>query len=405
MQCNCESSKFALSKLYYIPKNHTYRGKMHFPCFRAAVTLFTLAPNHLRNDQLGFERSSRTLSTRIGRNMDAHRSAIPSSAPGGNCFRWELMESENFREKETFNSLSKMDHTRLYFDALRPMTILQAIGAFLVGTLTLTNIQTIPLKMQSYVKMWACMTSIFVSYGAGMVMNDVVDVDLDSQLSSMSTKKMRAIASGKISKRYAWIYTLGLCLSSTFLGSLVGVKYMVWTLSNLVFMLTYALLLQKVLLVKNLICGWLAISPLIGSWLYISSAIPLSIASQVKGLDELIALAIVGFLMHVSREIVKDIEDVDMDRGNKSTLPVVIGENISHKVAYGIVALTYGLNIFTPIYWRIFSSSLPLYPLAITITLPICIKASMMPISKGQRLLKKSIYILLAGMISALLIK
>lgn len=337
--------------------------------------------------------------------MDAHRASVPSSAPGGSCFRWELMGSENFREKETLNSLSKLDHARLYFDALRPITIIQAIGAFLVGTLTLATIQTYPLKIQSYGKIWACMTSIFVSYGAGMVMNDVVDVDLDSQLSSMSTKKMRAIASGKISKRNAWIYTLGLCLSSTFLGSFVGVKYMVWTLSNLVFMLTYALLLQKVLLVKNAICGWLAISPLIGSWLYVSSAIPSSTVSQVKGLDELIALAIVGFLMHVSREIVKDIEDVDMDRGNKSTLPVVIGENLSHKVAYGIVALTYGLNIFTPIYWRIFSSSLPLYPLAVTITMPICIKASMLPISKGQRLLKKSIYILLAGMISALLIK
>ena len=80
--------------------------------------------------------------------MDTQRSSVPSSTP----FRWELKGSENFREKDTLNSLSKMDHARLYFDALRPVTILQAIGAFLVGTLTLTNIQTFPLKMQSYVK-------------------------------------------------------------------------------------------------------------------------------------------------------------------------------------------------------------------------------------------------------------
>ena len=293
--------------------------------------------------------------------------------------------------KKNIPSSSRTHTLHQYVTALRPITIIQAVGGFIVGSLTAASPCTTVLSKPGV--FLAAIVSIYVSYGAGMVINDAVDVDIDS-LSKNYSKNDRPIASGRISRRAAWFYCAGLSGISLLLGSCVSSYYSVWTTSNLAFMLAYAFGLQKVVIVKNVICGWLAISPLIGSWIFSGM--------QEHNRAKLLSLALVGFLMHVSREIVKDIEDVDIDRGNKLTLPVLIGEKTSHRIAYGLVAMTYAMNIFTPTYWNIFACKLPLYPLSIIITLPMCIRASLLPISEGQRLLKKSIYVLLAGMIGAL---
>lgn len=302
------------------------------------------------------------------------------------------LSTELFLAKNDIPSSSRKYTLRQYVTALRPITIIQAVGAFLVGSLTVASPCTTFLTSNSGVLL-AAILSINMSYGAGMVMNDAVDVDIDS-LSKNINKKDRPIASGRISKRAAWFYCAGLSGVSLLLGSCVSCYYSLWTTSNLAFMLAYAFGLQRVVIVKNVICGWLAISPLIGAWIFSGM--------QELNKEKLLSLALVGFLMHVSREIIKDIEDVDIDRGHKLTLPVLIGKKTSHRIAYGLVAMTYTMNIFTPTYWNIFAANLPLYPLSIIITLPMCIRASFLPISEGQRLLKKSIYVLLAGMIGAL---
>lgn len=301
------------------------------------------------------------------------------------------LSTDLFLSKNDIPSSSRTYTLHKYVKALRPITIIQAVGAFLVGSLTVAAPRTTFLRKSGV--LLAAILSIYMSYGAGMVMNDAVDVDIDA-LSKNCNKKDRPIASGRISKRAAWFFCAGLSGFSLLLGSCVSTYYSLWTTSNLAFMLAYAFGLQKVVIVKNVICGWLAISPLIGAWIFSGM--------QDQNKAKLLSLALVGFLMHVSREIVKDIEDVDIDRGNKLTLPVLIGEKTSHRIAYGLVAMTYAMNIFTPTYWNIFACKLPLYPLSIIITFPMCIRASLLPISEGQRLLKKSIYVLLAGMIGAL---
>ena len=231
-------------------------------------------------------------------------------------------------------------------------------------------------------------------------MNDVVDVDTDSM---HGTKSNRAIASGRISKLAGWTYCGVLSIVSLVLGWKIGSQYGMWTLSNLGIMLGYALFgLQKVLLVKNVLCGWLAISPLIGAALLATSGGIVGLDSTATS-SKLIRLAAIGFPLHLSREILKDIEDVGIDRGNKSTLPLVVGERIAHRIAYGIVGCVCSVMIVTPLYWGMFGSKYHIYPLGVAVGLPMCIRASLLPLSEGQRLLKKSIYVLLAGMIGGLL--
>jgi 4-hydroxybenzoate polyprenyltransferase len=170
----------------------------------------------------------------------------------------------------------------------------------------------------------------------------------------------------------------------------------------------YAIRLQRLFLVKNLLCGWFAISPLVGAALFVGSSSSNGIMStsstSTSTFGKLWRLAAVGFPMHVSREIVKDIEDVDIDRiaPAKWTLPLVLGERTAHRLAYGMVFMVCSVMIVTPTYWTMFASRYPIYPLGVAVGLSMCFQASRLPVSQGQRLLKASIYVLLAGMIGGL---
>ena len=115
----------------------------------------------------------------------------------------------------------------------------------------------------------------------------------------------------------------------------------------------------------------------------------------------------------------------------KVTLPILVGTKISHAVAYAFVAIACIL-CYTPQYRSIFTSStsgttmsslvsssssssvltiitslvksIPYYMISTVVGTVMCFKASRLPIKEGERLLKKSIYVLLAGMISGLIL-
>jgi 4-hydroxybenzoate polyprenyltransferase len=286
-----------------------------------------------------------------------------------------------------------------YWNAIRPYTILQAVGALVVGRLALVAGQnTTPARPGPLL---AAAASVYLSYGAGMAMNDCADVDADAL---HENKQDQAIASGRISKRAGWTYCLALSLASLFFASRVGtVYYSLWTASNLALMLGYALGLQRLFLVKNIVCGWLAISPLVGAALLSSSGGGVLVVSPPS--SKLWRLAVVGFPVQVAREILKDIEDVDIDEGNKRTLPLVVGEAVAHRIAYALVGAVCSAMVLTPSYWSMFASNPPVYAIGLLAGVSMCIRASMLPLKKGEKLLKKSIYVLLAGMIGGLLVQ
>ena len=334
---------------------------------------------------------------------------VPISHPGSAPVRKARLNALSSNNNNSFESsephqvpltAKRKSNTNIFLDyvnAIRPTTCIQAVGALIVGYLALMSGQT-DVRIQTPSILSASL-SVYLSYGAGMVMNDAVDVDHDSLHASKSD---RPIASGRISKAAAWTCCTVLCLVSLALGQGIGLQYNLWTFANLAVMLGYALGLQRVLLLKNVLCAFLAISPLIGAWiLTLGGTTAPSISSLA--LSKLVRLAAVGFPMHLSREILKDIEDIETDRGNKVTLPLVIGGKNSHKIAFGIVGCVCTAMIFTPLYWPMFASRYPIYPLSVAVGLPMCLRASFLALSEGQRLLKRSIYVLLAGMIGGLL--
>jgi 4-hydroxybenzoate polyprenyltransferase len=60
-------------------------------------------------------------------------------------------------------------------------------------------------------------------------------------------------------------------------------------------------------------------------------------------------------VLQVAREILKDAEDVETDRGRKHTVPLACGVEPARRTAHGLVAIVLGAMVATPHYWRIFS--------------------------------------------------
>jgi geranylgeranylglycerol-phosphate geranylgeranyltransferase len=290
-----------------------------------------------------------------------------------------------------------------YISLTRPFTILQAVGAFLVGSLVILqqNNKASSSLLQSIPNLILASLSIYLSYGAGMAMNDCEDATLDSQ---HDDKKNRAIASGRISRRSGWSFCCALSFLSMVLAKFAStgtMHFVSWNALNTLLMASYALGIQKIFMMKNFICGWLAVSPLVGASL-------LDTGFQFTNnpaIHKLYQLALIGFPLQISREILKDIEDVDADRDQKQTLPLLIGKSKSKQFAYSLVGLINTAMVILPHYWSMFASNPPVYGISVIIGVPMCIRASMLPLTQGQKLLKKSIYILLLGMIGGLLLQ
>ncbi len=171
-------------------------------------------------------------------------------------------------------------------------------------------------------------------------------------------------------------------------------------------MVGYSFGLQRIFLLKNIVCGMLAMSPLIGgSAVAVApgnvSNVGTGISMGIGMTKQLWQLSWVGLALQVSREILKDVEDVEMDRGKKLTLPLVVGRKVAHRVAYGITFGAIGVMVFTKTYWQMFSCRFPIYPIGVMIGMLMCVRASAMPVRQGETLLKKSIFVLLFAMITS----
>ena len=257
------------------------------------------------------------------------------------------------------------------FDMIRPATILQAVGALVVGRLAILTGDTVGSDVLRPLG-WAA-ASVYLSYGAGMAINDAADAQLDAL---HETKRDRPVASGRISVTAAGVYCAELGAGSLALAArATGMRsgFVTWTASNLLLMLGYASGLQRLLLVKNALCGWLAVSPLIGAALLAGAGLGGASTVGTASVGRLCWLAAAGFPLQVAREVLKDAEDVEADRGKKLTLPLAMGIEPSRRAAHGLVGVVLGWMVFTPHYWQMFSSTPPFYAAAMVICIPMCV--------------------------------
>lgn len=198
--------------------------------------------------------------------------------------------------------------------------LLAAAGVAIGGTLALGR-PAVPAAL-----LWAMVSAVGLG-AAGNTANDLFDLEVDRV-----NRPARPLPGGAVSHVAALVIGgvgggLGL-----FAAWWVGEPVFGIGLAALAVMLVYSPLLKQRGLLGNLAVAAVASLPLIygaaavGSWR--TGLVPFALAA----------------LLHLSREIVKDLEDVPGDRaGGRRTVPIVLGEPA------GFVAAAASLVVFVPV--------------------------------------------------------
>lgn len=183
--------------------------------------------------------------------------------------------------------------------------------------------------------------SVFIATGAGNTINDYFDYEIDK-----INKPDRPIPSGRISRKNALFYSIILFIIATILGFMISVENGLMVILCSVLMIVYAYDFKQRCLIGNI-----SVALLTGLTFVYGGLITKDILLSVF-------LAFFAFLMTLSREIIKDAEDVEGDlKENASTLPIKYGIKTSVNVAvilniltcilspilyiYGVFSLTY----------------------------------------------------------------
>jgi geranylgeranylglycerol-phosphate geranylgeranyltransferase len=140
----------------------------------------------------------------------------------------------------------------------------------------------------------------FLITGAGNVINDYIDVESDRV-----NRPKRPIPSGKVSKDVAFAFAVALFMAGIVLSLFISLPVFMLAVINSVLLVLYSMTLQDKLMLGNMTVGYLAGSVFLFGGLAANN--PGRILSPVT-------LFLLAMLSTISREIVKDLEDVEGDK-------------------------------------------------------------------------------------------
>ncbi|MFH0928977.1 MAG: UbiA family prenyltransferase [Candidatus Aenigmatarchaeota archaeon] len=160
---------------------------------------------------------------------------------------------------------------------------------------------------------------VFLVSGAGMVINDYFDYEIDKV-----NRPKRPIPSGRVSRRNALIFALVLFGIANALALLLNLQMFALAMFNTFVAFVYSWKLKMRLLIGNIAVSWLVASTFFfGSFLQGYLFPPI-----------IIILFLLSFSANLGREIAKTIEDMKGDKKIKAnTLPLVAGKNFAAWVA------------------------------------------------------------------------
>jgi geranylgeranylglycerol-phosphate geranylgeranyltransferase len=219
---------------------------------------------------------------------------------------------------------------RVWLEILRPFNCLMAGAAAIIGLLIAGGFDS-----ETSVLVFL---AVFMITGAGNAINDYYDREIDAV-----NRPARPLPSKRISPRGALSYSILLFAVGSILAVLVDQLCLAVAASNSFLLFFYARNLKAMPLAGNLCVAYLT-----GSTFLFGGA-----AYGLAGMEANLVPAGLSFLATMSREIAKDIEDVEGDRkGGARTLPILAGEKVSAALAAAFalagVALSYLPAFGTP---------------------------------------------------------
>jgi geranylgeranylglycerol-phosphate geranylgeranyltransferase len=182
-----------------------------------------------------------------------------------------------------------------YLVLMRPLNAVMSVFAVLIGGLLVAG-NNPPLLSNLY-PLATALVVVFLISGAGNAINDYIDVDSDR-----INRPGRPIPSGRVSRGSALALSATLFLAGILLSLLISWLCFIIALINSILLVVYSWSLQDRILLGNMVIGYLVGSTfLFGGASFGDLLLP--------GL-----LMLLAGLSTVSREIVKDLEDIAGDR-------------------------------------------------------------------------------------------
>lgn len=213
-----------------------------------------------------------------------------------------------------------------YLEIIRPGNAIMAIIAVILMGVIGHN-YSLPLILG--------MAATFLALGGGNAINDVFDIKIDS-----INKPERPIPSGRIKLDTAKYYSYGLFISAIIIGAIIS--YMTQNIGPVLIVIGacileyfYARNLKSTVLVGNLSVGFLTGLCFLFGGDIIGAETHTTLIIIISGI-----LAFFALLMTTSREIVKDMEDIegDEEEGAK-TFPIAYGKKSAAYLSAGLAII------------------------------------------------------------------
>jgi len=264
-----------------------------------------------------------------------------------------------------------------FWEILRPFNCLMASAAAIIGLLVAGVWDVWPALI--------IVAAVFLITGAGNAINDYYDRQIDA-----INRPDRPIPSKRIKPQMAFYYSIALFTMGCILASLAGQMCLFIAILNSFLLFFYARNLKATPLLGNL-----SVSYLTGSTFLFGGA--------AAGFMGLLANQVpfgLSFLASMSREIVKDIEDMEGDRqGGARTLPILAGERAAAGLAglFGVAAVALS---FLPRFGRAYLLIVAVADLLLLFAVFEVIRGDP---ARSQRALKKGMAIALLAFLAAAL--
>ncbi|MCK5023804.1 MAG: UbiA family prenyltransferase [Candidatus Aenigmarchaeota archaeon] len=177
---------------------------------------------------------------------------------------------------------------------MRPLNGIMALLGVLIGGIiavggNISALYSFPLLL--------ALVAVFLINGAGNVFNDYADLDADKV-----NRPNRPMPSGEVSERTALIFTLILFAAGNLCALMINMLCFTIALANTFVLVMYSISLQHKVLLGNISIGYL-----VGSVFLFGGAA----FAEIK---VVLILMVLAMLSTITREIVKDLEDMEGDR-------------------------------------------------------------------------------------------
>jgi len=262
-----------------------------------------------------------------------------------------------------------------YIEILRPVNGLMSALAVWVGSIV-AGAALVPAQ-----PVITAMVSVFLISGAGMVINDYYDIEIDK-----INKPKRPLPSGKIKLKASLIYSIILFLLGIALAYFININAFLIAILASILLFLYSARLKKTLLLGNVIVSLLVALSFAYGGLAAGNYFPT------------LLLAFLAFLANMGREMYKSIEDVMGDKKyGANTLPIKIGV-LKSKMLANIFVITAVLFSFVPYFLGTFGQ---VYLFFVVIADIAFVAAAVSPVRYSAKICKIAMFIALLAFFAA----